>query len=78
MTDSTATAPAAPVPASHLLAEAKSQGMQWLVMGMAPGVEFYAGFKTRAEANQYINDAEMPEVRHGYYVVIKARDLYAI
>ena len=62
-------------PASIALADAPSQGMKWLVLGMAPGVEFYAAFDTRREANQYINDAEMPEVRHDYYAVVKARDL---
>lgn len=64
-------------PASIALADAPSLGMKWLVLGMAPGVEFYAALDTRREANQYIAEAS-GHVRHDYFVVVKARDFYSI
>ena len=51
-------------------------GMQWLLIGLAPGVEFISGHDTRDEANEAMK--EHRGRTFDFYAVIKARDFYAL
>jgi hypothetical protein len=50
-------------------------GMQWLVLGMAPGIDFISGHSTRREAQEAL--AEYDGKTHDYFAIVKARDFYA-
>lgn len=52
-------------------------GMQWLVLGMAPGLEFLCAQETRAKAQAWL--AEDYDGRtFDYYAIVKARDFYQL
>lgn len=71
MTDQAPTSPAAFRPAAVM----ENDGMQWLVLGFAPGFEFISGHPTRALANASLEE-EQNGTTFDYYAVVKARDFY--
>lgn len=50
-------------------------GMQWLVLGMAPGIDFISAHETRREAQDAL--AEYDGKTHDYFAIVKARDFFA-
>lgn len=53
------------------------QGMQWLVLGLAPGMEFLAALDTRALADAWLAE-EYKGQTFDYYAIVKARDFYRL
>ncbi len=52
-------------------------GMQWLVIGMAPGIEFLCALDTRAQAVAWLAD-DYEGRTFDYYAIVKARDFYRL
>jgi hypothetical protein len=68
--------PAAPVGKGGFAAW-ESTGMQWLVLGLAPGVTFITATETRALAVAYLKD-EYDGETHDYFAIVKARDFFRL
>lgn len=64
-----------PNPAFRPASVMENDGMQWLVLGFAPGFEFISAHETRAQANAALDDEHNGRT-FDYYAVVKARDFY--
>lgn len=53
----------------------EQHGMQWLVLGMAPGIDFISAHETRREAQESL--AEYTGKTFDYFAIVKARDFFA-
>lgn len=51
-------------------------GMQWVVLGMAPGIDFLVATDTRREAVEYLADYDGKTF--DYFAIVKARDFFRL